>query len=110
MSKMTERQKRVFIQPGQIQHATLKNYERARGAKTLEGEMYWWTRVFQKGRDNHDGTSTDISSYLVREMLKDERVYCHGEISQFVHSSNREVINEMYQIEKKEAQITIHCI
>ena len=70
---LTERQRQCFIHAtgGQIENARLECYERARQAKTLQGEMYWWSAVFHQ----YTGVwSTDnMAANLVREMIMDER-------------------------------------
>lgn len=71
MSGLTERQRKVFItgKPEQIENAVLEHYERARKAKTLQEEMYWWTAVFNHNAAKQHWTSEDMTANLLREMM-----------------------------------------
>ena len=112
---LTERQRQCFIHAtnGQIENAVLEHYERARNAKTLQGEMYWWTAVFHSSRLHLGWTpkgqaagDQNIAANLVREMIMSERernnVRHHDRFDDVIYGVNKDTEQEIKFIEKRE--------
>jgi hypothetical protein len=108
---LTERQYQCFIhgEDGQIEGAHLENYERARQATSLQGEMYWWTAVFHTTSRKKD--RRNIAADIVREMLlggREERqkIHYYDRIDDVVFSSDKDLLHEARHAEKKEGKTT----
>lgn len=108
---LTERQRNVFLHAtrGQIENAVLSHYNRARQAKTLEGEMYWWTAVFHQNNQRGRWDSTNLSSKLVREMLmkgRNDKVKYYDRIDDIAFGVDKDIEHEIKHLEKNQNGIT----
>lgn len=103
---LTERQRQVFIHAtgGQIENAVLEHYERALQARTLQGEMYWWTAVFHANNQRGTWEQTNVAANLVREMIMNERdrnnVKFYDRLDDIIYGADREVESEVRHMEK----------
>jgi hypothetical protein len=103
---LTDRQRQVFLHAtsGQIENAVLDHYERARKAKTLQGEMYWWTSVFHQNNQRGRWDKTNLSANLVREMLMNGRdrneVKQYDRIDDIVYGVDKDTEHEIRHSEK----------
>ena len=105
---LTERQKRVFISGEQIENAVLDHYERAKNAKTIEGEMYWWTAVFHHNNQRGSWDKSNTAANLVREMLTNSnsrnKVKYYERLDDVVYGVDKDTANEIRFLEKKLGQ------
>lgn len=105
---LTERQKQGFIHATnyQIEDAVLEHYERARNAKTLQGEMYWWSAVFHSNHQRGYWTQDNIAAALVREMIMNERdrnnVKFYDRIDDIVYGVDKDTEHEIRHLEKNQ--------
>ena len=105
---LTERQKQVFIHGtnGQIENAFLEHYEKALNAKTLQGEMYWWSAVFHANEQRGSWEQTNLAANLVREMIMNERnrnnVMLYDRIDDIAYGVDTDTENEIRHAEKNQ--------
>lgn len=109
---LTERQRQCFIHAtnGQIEGAVLAHYERARNAKTLQGEMYWWTAVFHsnqnRGTWHAQGKKKNLAANIVREMMMREKelnnVKYYERFDDIISGVDKNTEQEVRYIEKRE--------
>ena len=105
---LTERQKQVFIHAtkGQIENAVLEHYERALSARTLQGEMYWWSAVFHSNQQRGPWDNKNLAANLVREMMMNDRnrnnVTLYDRIDEIAYGVDQETEREILHAEKNQ--------